>query len=473
MQLRSLSILALALTTGALLPLAGCSSKKSSSSSTTVAPSTSGTASNTTSGTTAGSTSGSAVAPTSSSATTGSPTMSGSTSGGNTSSGSATTGATAAGFGKGTGQFVDASANVPQSTTSDRGADSGDLDGDGDIDVAIAVRGDASRILWNDGQGNFSLRPASFPNTVMEATDVRLIDADKDGDFDLIFSANFEPARLFLNDGAGNFTFGAEIDPTNDAYVYKLAIGDANGDGWSDVFFARAGQNTTSKGQNKLFLSDQAGGFVEAPAGSIPVLNDDSLDATFLDVNGDGHQDIFVANFGSRPTLLTNDTTGRYVNQTDVYIPPALSAYATSIAQGDLDKDGDIDLFVGNEGAPGAGTPPPGEENTWLENEGVNSRFLNMTGLVPSDSEATWSLRLVDVNADGHLDVISAQLRARQRMYINQNGILVDATGFLPQVNATASSAYGVTVGDFNGDQAPDLLFVRGTADTWLFLNTP
>lgn len=474
MRLTPTTAFTITLLMGALaFTTSGCTKRKSSSSSSVVAPTTSATTGSTTSGTTAGTTSGSGAATNTGTATTATPTMGTPNSGGNTSSGSAASGATPTGFGKGTGQFIDGTSALPVSNSADWGADAGDLDGDGDVDIAIAVNGAASRILWNDGKAGFTIRPTSFPSLVMAATDVRLIDIDNDKDYDLIFSANFEPARIFLNDGVGNFSLHGTVHPTNDAFTYKLAIGDANGDGFSDVFMVQAGQNTASKGQNRLFLNDTNGTYVEAPAGSIPAKNDDSLDATFLDVNADGALDIFVANFGQRPTLLVNDGTGRYVDQSDVYVPPTLSTYATSIAQGDLDNDGDIDLFVGNEGAPGAGSPPPGELNTWLDNKGANVRFDNASSLVPTDAEATWKLRLVDVNADGYLDVVASQLRARQRLYINQKGVLVDATSFLPAVNNTASSSFGLTVGDFNGDQAPDLFFVRRGAQPWLFLNTP
>lgn len=465
MRIRFGTTLALSLAVAALA-LSGCDSKKSrTNSASLVAPTSSNTTGATTSGTTGATTS---------SATTTPPTANpGAVLGGNTSSGSATSGATASGFGKGTGVFTDASNQLPASTSNDYGADSGDLDGDGDIDVAIAVNGGPSRILWNDGQGNFTLRPNSFPNLVMAATSVRLIDADLDGDFDLIFSANFEPARVFLNDGAGNFTLGSELNPTNDAYTYNLAIGDANDDGWADVFLVQAGQTAPSRGQNKLYLSDQVNSFVEAPAGTIPASANDSLDATFVDANQDGHLDIFVANFGSRPLLLVNDTNGVFLNQTDVYIPPTLSTYATGIAQGDMDGDGDIDLFVANEGPATAGAPPAGEVNTWLDNNGPNQRLSVLANAVPADADATWRLRLVDVNADGQLDVVAAQLRASQKMYINQGGTLVDATSFLPPVNQANNNCFGITIGDFNGDQAPDLLFTRRGAQPFLFLNTP
>ncbi len=391
--------------------------------------------------------------------------------GGNTSSGSSGSGATSGGFQGGTGVFIDATALIPDSTSSDWGADAADLDGDGDVDIAIAVNAAASRILWNDGTLGFRLRAGSFPSTVMNASDVRAVDVDKDGDIDLIFTANFEPVRVFKNNGSGTFTLASEFNTGNDCYTYNAAIGDANGDGHEDVFLANAGQATPSKGQNKLYLNDGTGSFVAAPAGSIPVKFDDSLDATFLDVDGDGDRDIFVANFGTSHSLLVNQGNGTYLNQTDVWLPPALTRNGTAIAQGDMDRDGKIDLFVANEGPSINGALPQGEQNTLLL-QGTG-RFVDVTSTaVPSDAEATFAVRLVDVNGDGWLDVFVSNLRAVQRLYLNVQGVLVDATANLPAVNNVPYNSSGLTIGDFNGDRAPDVLYVRRGQKPWLFLNT-
>lgn len=452
----TLTLLMVGLVTLGLTGCGGSSSKKSSRSTATAA------VNSTTTGSTTSTTTG------------GSPTVGGGTAapgGGNTSSGSSNTGATAGGYQGGTGQFIDASALLPDSSSQDFGADAADLDGDGDIDIAIAVNNGESRILWNEGTQGFVLRPGSLPAMTMAATDVRAVDVDKDGDIDLIFSANFQPARVFKNNGQGIFTLSSEFNLGNDCYTYKIALGDANGDGYEDVFLANAGQSTPSKGQNKLFLNDGTGGFVEAPAGSIPVKFDDSLDATFLDIDGDGDRDIFVANFGTTHSVLVNDGTGRFVLQSDVWLPPGLTAYGTAIAQGDMDRDGKIDLFIANEGPSINGALPQGERNTLLL-QGTG-KFVDVTSTaVPTDAEPSFAVRLVDVNGDGWLDVFVANLRAVQRLYINQQGILVDATSNMPASNDGIFSSSGLTVGDFNGDLAPDIFFPRRGAKPLLFLNT-
>jgi hypothetical protein len=397
------------------------------------------------------------------------------TTGGNTSSGSAATGATSGGYSGGTGNFVDASALLPNSSAQDYGADAADLDGDNDIDIAIAVNGGGpSRILWNEPTG-FVERAGSFPSTVMAATDVRVVNVDGDQDLDLIFCANYEPVRVFLNNGLGVFTAGGEFNIGNDCLTYNIALGDVEGDGDQDVFLANAGQSTVSRGQNKLFLNNGQGVFTQAAANAIPVKNDDSLDATFFDVDRDGDLDIFVANFGVAHSLLVNDGTGLFLNQADVWLPPALTRYGTSVAHGDLDRDGKVDLYVCNEGVGTGGGLPPGEKNTLLLQNLTLAKFDDASTRVPSEAEASFAVRLIDVNGDGWQDVIVSNLRAVQRLFLNQQGILVDSTSTLPAVNSllnNATGSHGLTIGDFNADLAPDVFFVRRGQKPWLFLNT-
>ena len=393
--------------------------------------------------------------------------------GGNTSSGGANTGATPAGYAGGTGRFVDASGLLPNTTARDYGADSGDFDGDGDIDIAFAVNAlngvGASRVVFNETTA-FAERAGAFPALVMQATDVRAVDVDGDRDLDLIYSANYEPARVFKNDGAGRFALAQEFNAQNDCLTYNIVLGDADGDGDQDVFLANAGQSTPSRGQNKLFLNT-AGTFAEAPAGAIPVKFDDSLDATFFDVDGDRDLDIFVANFGTPHSVLVNDGTGRFLNQADVWLPPALTRYGTGIGQGDLNRDGKIDLYVCNEGVGVNGGLPPGEKNTLLLQ--ATAKFDDSSALIPSEAEASFAVRLIDVNGDGWQDVLVSNLRAVQRLYLNVQGTLVDGTSNLPAVNNVPYDSLGLSIGDFNGDRAPDVLFTRRGNKPWLFLNTP
>jgi hypothetical protein len=133
---------------------------------------------------------------------------------------------------------------------------------------------------------------------------VATFDYDNDGDSDILFvnskhwpwqadAAAAQPTlALYANDGQGKFT-----DVTKDAgldfslYGMGVAVGDYDGDGWSDVFL-------TAVGPNKLLKNEQ-GKFVDATQAAGVAGADDawSTGCTWLDYNRDGKLDLFVGNY--------------------------------------------------------------------------------------------------------------------------------------------------------------------------------
>ncbi|MCA9542703.1 MAG: VCBS repeat-containing protein, partial [Myxococcales bacterium] len=104
-----------------------------------------------------------------------------------------------------------------------RGIDLGDLDGDGDLD-AFVVNAQAGqlnsifppspdRVFRNDGAGNFSPDPETYGDNEA-GWDVELGDLDGDGDLDA-FVANWhsEPDQVYFNDGDGSFTISPQVFP--------------------------------------------------------------------------------------------------------------------------------------------------------------------------------------------------------------------------------------------------------------------
>lgn len=83
-----------------------------------------------------------------------------------------------------------------------------DFDGDSDIDAFVVINGlpSINRILLNDGNGNFTISTLTAPGT--EATNAAATgDMDLDGDIDLVLSET-NATRIYLNDGNGNFSIG-------------------------------------------------------------------------------------------------------------------------------------------------------------------------------------------------------------------------------------------------------------------------
>lgn len=427
---------------------AGCSKKRSNNYASTVASATSNSTTTINSGSGAATNSGNGAATTSSATT--QPTTP-SVSYGNT----------------GSGVFVDGSASLPASSSDDFALAFGDFDGDKDLDVFIGGYDVAGRILRNDG-GTFVVVDAAFPSVPMKATDAHAVDIDGDADLDLIVSSNFEPIRVFTNDG-GTFSAPAELAANNDALTYKLAVGDVDGDGDVDVFMANAGQGVASRGLNRLFLND-GGQFSEAPAGMLPEQRQDSVAGLLVDVDGDQDLDLFVGNFGVGHRLLLNDGAGTFTDQSDALLP-ALVSYGTAAVAADFDKDGFVDIFLCNEGAPGAnGVRPNGEQNVLLR--GSASGFSDATASLPVVDDASFGVSVLDADGDGWLDLAVANLRGPMTLLRNDQGTFVDASANLPATN-TQSPGDSLEVGaaDVNGDGAVDLLFLQRNATPWLFLN--
>ena len=294
----------------------------------------------------------------------------------------------------------------------------GDVDDDGDLDL-LAWHGDAVLALQTD-DGWVEL-PEAFPATgIVQNLGRALGDFDGDGLLDLWLGAfegaGYEPDQLYRGLGDGAFSLWWTEPATGVHSLYTkpgrgITACDFDQDADLDVYVSNYRLEP-----NSLWVNDGLGGFTDLAWTLGAAGIDDGYEYSFGhtigsawgDLDQDGDFDLFVGNFAhsdaaqDRPQFLENLGPDQGWSFADRSADAAL-AYQESFASpalGDFDNDGDLDLFFT--------TVYAGDYPILLRNDG-DWRFTDVTqdqglGGLPSTYQAAWA----DFDGDGDLDLVSA-----------------------------------------------------------------
>ncbi|MCB0167529.1 MAG: VCBS repeat-containing protein [Anaerolineae bacterium] len=266
----------------------------------------------------------------------------------------------------------------------------GDYDGDGDLDLAVGNYGQPNRLYRNDG-GSLTPSAVYFTDEADWTTSVAWGDYDGDGDLDLMVGNRGQPNRLYRNDG-GSLTSSAVYTTTETGWTTSVVWGDVDGDGDLDLAVGNNGQ------PNRLYRNDAG---VLTPSA---VWSSDEVDATFSvawgDYDGDGHLDLAVGNWGPN-RLYHNDgetlaTTAQWSSvEADITF---------SVAWGDYDGDDDLDLAVGNT----LHVPNRLYRNDGIDSGSLTPSAVWSSDI--SDPRTSWTTSVAwgDVDGDGDLDLAAA-----------------------------------------------------------------
>jgi hypothetical protein len=325
----------------------------------------------------------------------------------------------------------------------------GDLDGDGDLDLAVAncgYYGQNVSILKNNGDGTFQ----TAVNYAVECcptsccpTSVFCTDLDEDGDLDLAvanycgyygYAQNFS---ILKNNGDGTFesavSYGAGDSP------HSVFCADLDGDGDLDLAVANAGSDNVSILKNNGDGTFQTA--VNYGAGNNP------RSVFCADLDGDDDLDLAVANIdGWNVSILKNNGDGTF----QIAVNNGTGNCPNSVFCADLDGDSDLDLAVANDGT---------NNVSILKNNG-DGTFQSAVNYGAGNGSR--SVFCGDMDGDGDLDLAVANFYSDNVSILknNGNGVFQTAVHY-----GVGDGPYSVFCADLDGDGDLDLAVANAESD--------
>ncbi len=322
---------------------------------------------------------------------------------------------------------------------------------------------------------------------------VALFDFDNDGDLDLYFvngstlpkvDTPMPPTNVLYRNDGGVFT-----DVTNEASVgdtgYGLGccVGDYNNDGFTDLY-------VTNYGANVLYRNNGDGTFTDV-ADSAGVAGDQfSSGCAFVDVDADGYLDLYIVNYvqfdpntnpectrlgvrtyctpealpGAADVLYRNNGDGTFTDISGKAGVGATSGKGLGVVCGDIDNDGDVDIFIANDTTP----------NFLYRNERDSLKMTEdalFAGVALSEEGRAYSgmgANLGDFDNDGYLDIVITNFQDQTNsLYHNVQSGFFNEVSFAKGIGERSLPylAWGVDFIDFNNDGWLDIFVANGHLD--------
>jgi hypothetical protein len=330
----------------------------------------------------------------------------------------------------------------------------GDYDNDGDLDILLTgttSSGNISRVYRNNGNNTFSEQTGIILTGVNESS-VAWGDYDNDGDLDILLAGNVTTgspyiSKVYRNNGNNTFTEQTQIILTG-VHDGTVAWGDYDNDGDLDILL---NGYTGSTYVSKIYQNNGDNTFTEQTSIQLAGV---SSTGSWVDYDNDGDLDILLTGYTGTSLIskiYRNNGNKTFTEQSGINLTGVQSSCT---AWGDYNNDGNLDLLLtGWSGTNNiARIYKNNGNNTFTEQTGIN--LIGIAG-----GSVAWG----DCNNDGDLDIILTGQAATgpiSRIYVNNgNNIFSEQGGiFLKDVSCSA-----VAFGDYDNDGDLDLLLTGYT----------
>ncbi|MCT4582895.1 MAG: FG-GAP-like repeat-containing protein [Flavobacteriales bacterium] len=324
----------------------------------------------------------------------------------------------------------------------------GDYDNDGYDDLFVPVNDitEPNILYHNNGDGTFSkVTTGAIVTDLGTSISGTWGDYDNDGNLDLFVTNNVNSTnKLYHNNGDGTFT-SIQNNPVVDEGIYShsAAWADYNQDGNLDLVVS----DFHSTHFNYLFKGDGQGGFTPDASSVVAQSATSAVGVAWGDMDNDGDLDLFIANTNGENNQLFKNETGVF---TEILTGAVVTDGGNSVggAWGDYDNDGDLDLYVTNSSII--------EPNFFYENNG-DGTFLKITNsIVVTNISNSHGASWIDFDNDADLDLIVANNQGNKNYLFANNGNKT-FTKMNNAITEDENDSYGTAWSDFDNDGDYDL----------------
>jgi len=303
----------------------------------------------------------------------------------------------------------------------------GDLDGDGDEDIAVPsftnnLNEPVPPVMYeNTGSNTFERRDlnALANENTSVSRGIGIFDLNNDGMLDMYVARSSDvPDLLLVNNGNWNFSKIVLDDTkvTPSTAVRGFGILDYDGDGFADVYLGNDNGGASPATLTNFLLKNSGGTTLMKVAGGIETTEpNNSRCVSAADYDNDGDQDLFATNTsGGSGTLANhlyeNNGDGTFTKATGLVFDTDIFPGSRTISWGDIDNDGDLDLFVGSTSIAPA--------DRLYRNNG-DGTFTSLTSSAIAESGTqTYGSAFGDIDNDGDLDMIAVN-QASNSIFLN------------------------------------------------------